>query len=246
MKLQDAPENQIGLGKRIGVADGAQADTFRRPRAETFDAEQRLAKRCGILIFGKRNRAGHHAPAEFADRVAARDRGSNRAQVGVRQDFGCGKPAGVFSRPWMRDWHSIVVHQLADQIGSLRRRNQLAQDRTNCRFKRIPSARQPQPRMAPAQTCEQRNSLETLLNQHGITIQIEHFSYSPDDSQYYLGIVGCDTDCEVRCAAHRGNADKADDVIDAKRARKRIFRDSFEARDRMRLVEAKDAPPIVG
>ena len=74
--------------------------------------------------------------------------------------------------------------------------------------------------MTTAQICEQRNSLKAFLDHHGITIQIEHFSYSPDDGECYLGIVGCDADCEMRRAARRGNADKADDVIDAKHARK--------------------------
>ena len=99
MKLENAPENQVSLGKRIGVTDGPKADIFSRPRAETFYVEQRLAKGRGILILGERNSPSQNAPAEFAYRLPARDRGFDRAQVGVRQDFGVGKQARLFSRP---------------------------------------------------------------------------------------------------------------------------------------------------
>jgi len=116
MKFENAPENQVGLGKRIGVTDGPKADIFSRPRAETFYVEQRLAKGRGILILGERNSPCQHAPAEFAYRLPARVRGSNRAQVGVSQDFDCRKQAGDLSRQWMRDLAAIVVNELADEI----------------------------------------------------------------------------------------------------------------------------------
>jgi len=116
MKQKSALKNQISLGKRIRVTDGAKADIFSRPGAETFYVEKRLAKHCAILSFGKRDSATQHAPAEFAYRLPARDRGSNRAQIGFRQDCGWGKQAHFVSRHWTRDLHSIVVHELADQI----------------------------------------------------------------------------------------------------------------------------------
>ena len=115
MKQKSALKNQISLGKRIRVTDGPKADILSRPWAETFYLDKRLAKHCAILSFGKRDSATQHAPAEVADRLPARDRGSNRAQVGVRQDCGFGKQAHVFSRRRVRDLHSIVVHELADK-----------------------------------------------------------------------------------------------------------------------------------
>ena len=119
MKQKSALKNQIRLGKRIRVTDGSKADILGRPGAETFCFEQRLAKRCAILTFEKRDSAAQHAPAEVAYRLPARDRGSNRAQIGLRQNLGFGKQPRVFSRRWMRDFQSIVVHELADKIGPL-------------------------------------------------------------------------------------------------------------------------------
>jgi len=192
MKQKRALENQIRLGKRVRVTDGTKADIFSRPGAETFRVEQRLAERCAILSFCKRNSPAQHAPAEVAYSLPARDGGSHRAQVGVRQDCGVRKQPHILSRRWMRDRRSIVVHELADQICSLRCRNQLPKDRTDCRFERIPPSRQSQPRRALAKSCEQRNSPKASLDHHGITVQIEHFSYSLDDIGSYLGLVRCD------------------------------------------------------
>lgn len=116
MKQKRAFENQIRLGKRIFVTDSPKADIFSRPGAETLRIEQRFTERCAILTLGKRYSAAQHAPAEVAYRLPARDRGSNRAQVGFRQDYGFGKQADIFSPRWMRDRRAIVVHELADQI----------------------------------------------------------------------------------------------------------------------------------
>ena len=119
MKQKRALKNQIRLGKRVRVTDGPQADIFSRPGAETFGVEQRPAERCAILSFAKRNSAAQHAPAEVAYRLPARDRGSHRAEIGIRQDCGFGKQADIFSRRRMRDHRSIIEHELADQIRPL-------------------------------------------------------------------------------------------------------------------------------
>ena len=121
MKQKRAPKNQIRLGKRVRVTNGPKADIFSRPGAETFRVEQRLAERCALLSFAKRNSAAQDAPAEVAYRLPARHGGSHRAQIGVRQDCGVRKQPHILSRRWMRDRRSIVVHELADQIRPLLR-----------------------------------------------------------------------------------------------------------------------------
>lgn len=60
--LENALENQIGARKSVGITDGAQADIFRRPRAEAFGLPQCLAKRQRVLRFGEQYLAAQHAP----------------------------------------------------------------------------------------------------------------------------------------------------------------------------------------
>lgn len=49
MKSDCAPENQIGLGKSVGIAEGSKADAFSGPGTEAFGFKQGSAKRQGIL-----------------------------------------------------------------------------------------------------------------------------------------------------------------------------------------------------
>ena len=78
MKIENSLENQIGLGKRVGIT-GSKPDIFSRPWAEPFCLEERLAKRGGILIFGERNGSAQHAPAEVSDRFSPSGGRADRA-----------------------------------------------------------------------------------------------------------------------------------------------------------------------
>src|SRR6185503_1076938 len=57
MKVENPPKNQIRFGKSVRVAEGAQADIFRRPGPESPDFEKRFTKRRRILLLGERNGA---------------------------------------------------------------------------------------------------------------------------------------------------------------------------------------------
>jgi len=82
MKLDCAPENQVGFGKRVGIADGSKADAFSRPGAKTFGCEQGSLKRHRVLGFRKRNCSAQHPPAKVANRFFARYRGPDLAEIG--------------------------------------------------------------------------------------------------------------------------------------------------------------------
>ena len=87
MKLDCPPKNQVGLGKRVGIADGSKADAFGGPGAKALGFKQDLPKRNRVLSFRKRDRSAQHPPAEFANSFLARRRCLNLAEIGLRQNF---------------------------------------------------------------------------------------------------------------------------------------------------------------
>ncbi len=95
-----------------------------------------------------------------------------------------------------------------------------------------------------AKTREQRNSSKAPLNQHGITVQIEHFSYSPHDI-FYLELVRCYPNFELRHADHFFYAHNASIAIHVKYSLERAGRDPFQPWNQMRLVKSYDRPPII-
>ena len=97
MKLEHPLENQIRSGKRVCVADSSQADVLSRPAANAFRFEKSAPKRRRFLSVRKRNRPSQHALAEIADRRFASAGGSDVGKLGMRQYFGSGKKADLFS-----------------------------------------------------------------------------------------------------------------------------------------------------
>ena len=122
----------------------------------------------------------------------------------------------------------------------------MAQDRTDSGFERIPPARQSQTRRALAEICEQRNPPKAPLYHHGITVQIEHFSYSLDDICSYLGLVRRDANFELRRAGHCFYANNSGSARDVKHSLEGVCRDPFQPWNQMRLVESHNRLPIVG
>jgi len=97
-----------------------------------------------------------------------------------------------------------------------------------------------------AKSGEQRNSPKACLYQHGVTVQIEHFSYSSQDLCFYLGLVRRQPNSKPRRADHGFDADNSSFAFQVKHALEGICRDPFQPGNQMRLVKSHDRLPIVG
>src|ERR1051325_11043149 len=120
MKRKHALENQIRSRKRVGIADGAQADVFSRPCPNPFRIEQRFAQSGGALMIAERKSALQYAPAEIANRVAPRPRGLDHIELGFGENQQRRKQARLFSRKRINDLFTIFLYELADQGGAVR------------------------------------------------------------------------------------------------------------------------------
>ena len=88
----------------------------------------------------------------------------------------------------MRDLIAVVAHELTDQIRPLRGRYELPQDRAHGGFEAVPSPRQSQTGKTIVELREKRNLSEALCDQHGIGIQVKHFSHPAHHLEKYPGI----------------------------------------------------------
>src|ERR1044072_3885773 len=116
MKRKHALKNQIRSRKRVGIADGAQADVFSRPCPDPFRIEQRFAQSGGALMIAKRKSALQYAPAEIANRRAPHSRGLDHVELGFGENQRRRKQVCLFSGKMINDLFTIILDELAIRV----------------------------------------------------------------------------------------------------------------------------------